>query len=363
MKQIFFFTSAIFYVIILQGCGVNNDQSESASKKYSKVLLYPVKIGNQYGYVNNQGEIIISPQFNEAFYFNDGKARIGIGSLGRGIKGSSKYGYIDEKGQMTIIAQYREASDFKDGLAWVKVDRSFGFIDTTGQFVINPQFDHVSQFSEGLAAVRSGKSWGYIDKTGKYVIVPSYLVAGDFKDGYARVSNKRNPPTLFYHFIDKSGKMLPASDKYYRVVDFNEGVARFSLLAGSNYGFINTKGEVVFQNNEYSTVGEIYHDGLTYFRAKNNKIGYLDKKGNVALDPVYSMVGDFSEGMLAARSDDNYKYGFINTKGDTVIPFKYDYVKKFDHGVAVFQVNDSTGIVDKNGREIFISKNWDEKNY
>lgn len=41
--------------------------------------------------------------------------------------------------------------------------------------MIEPKYDLTSHFSDGLAAVKIGDKWGYIDKSGKMVIAPRKL--------------------------------------------------------------------------------------------------------------------------------------------------------------------------------------------
>ena len=80
-----------------------------------------------------------------------------------------KEGYIDKTGKIVINPQFDEAWTFSEGLAKVKIGNKLGYIDKTGKYVINPQFDKAEKFSNGLAKVDIGGNWGYIDKTGNYV--------------------------------------------------------------------------------------------------------------------------------------------------------------------------------------------------
>ena len=87
-------------------------------------------------------------------------------------------GYIYRTGKFVINLQFDEAYDFSDGLARVAVGNKFGFIDTTGRMVIPPRFGMAREFTEGLAAVTEseasmGARWGYIDKSGRMVIIKS----------------------------------------------------------------------------------------------------------------------------------------------------------------------------------------------
>ena len=84
-----------------------------------------------------------------------------------------KVGFINKEGKLIITPQFDLAGSFFEGLAPVKIGNKWGYIDKEGKYVINPQFDDAGYFFEGLARVRIGDKWGYIDKEGKYVWNPS----------------------------------------------------------------------------------------------------------------------------------------------------------------------------------------------
>jgi hypothetical protein len=66
-----------------------------------------------------------------------------------------KWGYIDKTGKIVINPQFDNAWRFNDGLAKVRFGEKYGFIDKKGKIVINPQFDGIwGEFSEGLIEVR-----------------------------------------------------------------------------------------------------------------------------------------------------------------------------------------------------------------
>ena len=68
---------------------------------------------------------VINPQFDSAFPFSDGLARVRIGDARTG-----KYGFIDKTGFLVINPQFHLAWSFSDGLAHVKdgTTGKFGFI-------------------------------------------------------------------------------------------------------------------------------------------------------------------------------------------------------------------------------------------
>ncbi|MFM9052913.1 MAG: WG repeat-containing protein, partial [Bacteroidota bacterium] len=186
-------------------------------------------LGEVWGFVNNQGAIVVSPQFKQTGSFSEGLCRV--------ANSKGDWGYIDLTGNLVIGYQFDLAKDFQNGQAVVglnkkqgaidkeckfiinpqfksmesdgdrfviTMDRKFGWCDADGRIIINPQFDMAYGFgAEGLAVVKSGRNFGYIDSDGKFVINPQFDFALPFNKGIACVLTGRD-----VGFIDKEGKYI-----------------------------------------------------------------------------------------------------------------------------------------------------------
>ena len=137
---------------------------------------------------------------------------------------------------------------------------------------IKPQFDFVSPFSEGLAVatlVPDGPS-GFIDTKGNFVIEPQYEEAENFSDGVAPVKKDDK-----WYFIDCAG-------------------AEVTML-GDRFDSVNT----ISEGRSVVRIGD--------------KLGAIDKAGNLIIDARYDLIMPFSEGLAFARIGNTQ--GFINTSG------------------------------------------------
>jgi WG containing repeat len=65
----------------------------------------------------------------------------------------NEYGYINQAGQLVVSPQFiNNTKEFSEGFAPVKVDKKWGFINLKGQISISPQYDMVGEsFSLDLA--------------------------------------------------------------------------------------------------------------------------------------------------------------------------------------------------------------------
>ncbi|WP_411704936.1 WG repeat-containing protein [Edaphovirga cremea] len=70
-----------------------------------------------------------------------------------------RWGFLDEKGQLVIKPVFEQASDYHYGLAAVSQNGKWGYIDVSGNWAIEPQFSSAGDFTElGIAAVtREGR--------------------------------------------------------------------------------------------------------------------------------------------------------------------------------------------------------------
>ena len=66
--------------------------------------------------------------------------------------------------------------------------------------------------------------------------------------------------------------------------------------------------------------------------AFDNKWGFVDKGGNIVIEPQFVSVGDFKEGLASVQVGD--KWGFIDYTGKIVIKTQFDDATKFSDGLA-----------------------------
>ncbi len=56
------------------------------------------------------------------------------------IEQNGKVGFIDNTGKIIIKPQFDDGWGFDEGLAPIRVGREWGYIDETGKIIIKPQF-------------------------------------------------------------------------------------------------------------------------------------------------------------------------------------------------------------------------------
>jgi len=140
--------------------------------------------GNDVGYIDKMGRLVIrtkvEPNGNVIAIYPVNCASRSLSSDASmeesllSLKANGKYGYYDINGNEIIRPQFNMAYRFSEGLARVILGGEYGYIDKTGQIIIPPQFDYADDFSEGLAIVGIDDKYGYIDKKGSAIVKLQY---------------------------------------------------------------------------------------------------------------------------------------------------------------------------------------------
>jgi len=288
--------------------------------------LAPVEVGGKWGYIDETGAIVIKPQFTEANLFFDGIARVATGpppSTKDPFVTASGYGFIDKNDHLVTPATWDAAGDFSEGLAGVMKGSSCGFIDTKGKIVIPLKFDWVGPFSEGLAQASTGGKYGFIDKSGHWRIGlrydaaslhavlednTAYLVGGRFESGLAPVyTHGSELADGTCRYIDQTGTTA-FPQAFQRGGEYSEGLA--PVCVDNTWGFIDTSGRMVIKPQFDNPSGYPYPDfyllpsngfsgGLAPV-ALNHQVGYIDKTGAFVVAPQYLNGTGFRDGLARA---------------------------------------------------------------
>ncbi|KHF37890.1 WG repeat-containing protein [Halalkalibacter okhensis] len=328
-----------------------SDEIDQSYFEIADVPLFSYRDSNSglYGYINLDGEVIIPPQFDQAFDFVEG-----FGLVTVVIDGMISSGFIDEKGEYIIGPRFVEASEFSEGLAAVSTDQMIGYINKQGEIVLSfniDQFDRVFPFSEGMAMVGkwgSEDDWymskGFINRDGDVVIEPQFRSAADFSAGLSLVSDGEKG-----FLIDKQGTIINEGPRD-RMCLYSEGIA-CEKDENERWGFINLSGEIVI-DHQFERVGE-FSQGLAPVKL-NSLLGFINMDGEMVIEPRYEMASSFSEGLAWVSVDE--KWGAIDRNGNIVIEEYYEFADSFNGGLARVFNEGKEQFVNQKGEVVFIAE-------
>ncbi|MDD7914077.1 WG repeat-containing protein [Polaribacter ponticola] len=117
---------------------------------------YRIKKGENYGFINNKGDIIIPVEYKRLGFFHNGLAVYTKKSKGAFMK----CGYISEIGNVVVKEKYGECGDFSESTAVVAkvslLGRKVGYININGKTIIPFKFYTGTSFKNGRAQVNDG---------------------------------------------------------------------------------------------------------------------------------------------------------------------------------------------------------------
>ncbi|WP_209124961.1 WG repeat-containing protein [Alkalihalobacillus sp. BA299] len=159
------------YALIDQVGDVLQSYSFQSMTGFSEGLSAFKKTYNEpFGYVDEQGNIVIQPRFSTAQPFQDGKAVVNLSD-----NMYNQYGLINKQGKIVIPAEYNDIIEIREGLVAlgkaIKVDQPYigsiyAIARTDGRQLTNFIYNSVSTFKNGLSSVTKGQSTFFINKTG-----------------------------------------------------------------------------------------------------------------------------------------------------------------------------------------------------
>lgn len=245
-------------------------------------FLFPIIVQGKYGYINQLGDVVIKPQFDVAKKFSEGLAR---------VKLDGKWGFVDESGYLAIKPFYELKSSEEDNLRYLDF--------------------HEDKAAFSISGEKSSRKWGYLNKQGEVVIDPVWDYADEFSEGIARVGRK---------------------------ISYQTG----RIITKTSEGFyIDGNGQIL----NFSVVGETFSEGIAVFHIREDggrkeKSGYIDKNGNVIIDPQKRICESFSQGLARARTWNSDEWGFIDKKGNLICEMNFRNADDFSEYKARVHVED-----------------------
>lgn len=116
-------------------------------------------------YMNGNLKVRMHYTFDQYLDYVDGFAR---------VQHKGKWGFVNTDGQIVVSTQYDECKDFVNGKAEVRIGNKWGYVSATEKLIVSPYYDETSGFSTGSGCVRKGNLWGFVSAVGKEIVKPQF---------------------------------------------------------------------------------------------------------------------------------------------------------------------------------------------
>lgn len=253
--------------------------------------LCPVLVGDQWGYVDLTGDKVISNQFVKVGYFS--------GDLSPVVDRNGNAFFIDQNGNKKKVVQgvenLKELGLIENDLFSLYNGSTWGFYNSNNEHVFG-NYEDTTAIGNGIAAVKENGKWSIVNRDGTDLTGSKYdRVACDEKQVVYRNDRLFVYYDMAYHLIDSTGAVI------------------------TDQTFQDAR---VFNDSTYAAV------------RINDKWGFIDKDGNIVIEPQYEAARSFSNGFAAVQYAG--KWGFIDQEGKMVIEPTFDNAKDFNSNGCVF---------------------------
>jgi hypothetical protein len=248
------------------------------------MAAFSIKVNKEeslWGYINEEGKIVIEPKYEWAQKYSKDKAIVQISK--------GHYGIIDKEGKLLNEIYNDNITDLSDDIfVYSEADGNYGqkcgYMTVDGKVILDAVYSEAEEYEDGLAIVNVAQSfesgYGVINKKGEFVIPAMYPQITSLKNGIYAV------PMAQYDFFnitfmkkalyDKTGKQL-TEFKYYDLERLDNGL--ISATDDKNTYIINDKGIEVSNIPKAEGIGSIKPYGKLYKVEADNELYYLSKAG------------------------------------------------------------------------------------
>jgi len=319
--------------------------------------------GGLCGALRGDGTVAVPPRYDWVGRFSEGRAAVRLGGL---------YGFVDEDGREIVEPKYRIVDEYRHGFAQVDVDGKSGLIDRDGRMVIAPKYGNITAIAPDRFRVSDvrwllgGRNGSEDFSGGRLGLAPGW-----------RTTELMQPPRMALRgssgVIDISGQWIepPRAKPEIEVIidgqpneprEFDKDNPSMRWVWGDNlWGLQRPDGswlvEPKFQQTD-RLLGELTRV------MRNGKVGFIDREGNLAIEPVFDAAWPFSYGFdrTAVVRDGipgviDKTGAWVSKAGEQQIPFAMTFRVHGDSNSETirgwhFKKGDQWGFLDADGRVV-----------
>lgn len=270
-------------------------------KPYSKIVNnrvpYYDRKKNKYGYLNSDGEIIISAKYDFVDNFINTFSIIGYGDTSEPPPHIFELSIIDRSGKIcsTFTSDFITLSKNKEYYGIAYIYNNYEIIKYSNykwnSIEINKGKYQFLKDAGDIVIYKKDNKYGFMSWEGKLLTEPIYYsVEEPYGDGSYIVSTNKGVDI----FVDSYGEIIPAPCKTNRIL--GNGIYAVTELEG-NVG--------LYDMNLHKEI----------------------------ISPMYDLITNLNENILSVKKND--RYGYIYIDGRNVGSISYDIVKPFTKGIGI----------------------------
>lgn len=373
----------------------------------TSISYYLLKSEENFGVIDEKGEIIIEPQYSEIIIPNSHKAvflcykenetkilnnkneeifkefsNVEAIKLTNIISESayeknvlkyekdSKYGLLGIDGTVVVEAKYQEISSlgYKEGDILVKENDKYGIINDTGNKIIKTIYDSITsdQYYSSEAGYKKsgyivcdvtaeGYRYGYYDSEGGMILEAEYnqiirLTQVKNNDEIYLIASKNGQYGVFIN----NNKII---NTQYQSISYDNGIGIFMVERTGKYGAINEKGLEILKP-EYQSL-EI--NGIYMYTKKDEEQKVFDKTGKEITIPENTTIQATlnPEYYIKIEQNEIENYKILNSNLEEITKNQYSYIEYLQNNYFIAtNLEGKNGVIDSE-ENIIVEFNYD----
>lgn len=326
-------------VLIMIVVSIVNILKDSGKKVEVKNYTYYTAYENgKFGVINNEGTIVINPEYDEIVSIPNSSKPIFICIYDINDEiGTYKTKALNEKNE-EILQGYEkiEAIDnfdskqniwYEDNALRVSKNGKYGLINFEGEEILACDYDEITALKsiKNNLLVKKAGNVGLINEKGQTIIPTQYKEIKILKEGYKNeyiVINENNQ----YGLISTSGSIL--IEPKYEDIKYLNSSTLFAVKEEGVWKLINTQEGKILIDGGYEDIKEAKTDSVIV--VKDGKYGIINANKEEKITPMYEELKYAFSIYYIAKKDG--KFGVINTENQEVIAFEYINMTYVENG-------------------------------
>ena len=311
--------------------GIMEKEKEYNIAEVNKYNYFSLKENEKFGVIDNQGNIIIEPQYDDVKIPNPEK-NVFICYEGQTTKvmNDKKEQIYAEYNNITPLVLKNVSTDLRYEKSVLKYeeDGKYGLISLEGKKITNPIYEEIDtlQYKEGEFVIKKDNKYGIMNMNGYVIINPEY----------------DNIKADAYYSPDTGYK----NDGY---------IVSNTTDEGYRYGYIDNEGNKILDTN-YNDLYRINYEGETYLIcAENGKYGLFNKNKNIIPNEYQAIT--YIEGDNLCLVQKGKKYGIITLEGSMILQVRYNQIDINGDYIYTTDENSEIKVYDKKGNEVEVNQN------
>lgn len=328
-KKVFGVFIAIAVLVMMIILIVNVVKTSNNKVEVKKVSYYVSYENGKFGIINNEGENVINPEYDELIAIPNNSKSIFVCTYDvNDEEGTYKTKVINDKNE-EILSGYEkiEAVDnsdskqniwYEDNILRVSKNGKYGLIDFEGKEILTCDYDEITALTsvKNEFLVKKAGNIGLVNEKGQTIIPVQYKEIRTLKEGYNSeyiVINENDQ----YGIISTSGAIL--IEPKYEAIKYLNSSTMFAVKEANVWKLYNSESKSITIDGGYDDIIEVKNDNVII--VKDGKYGVINTNKEEKIAPQYEDLKFVFSIYYIAKKDG--KFGIINTENEEIKPFEY----------------------------------------